>query len=338
MRRGHNHKGRCAELYPRERAPWAGSSADACPKGPARTPEPGFPRFRRRRVNAISKSSKLARRFRGASRSARIAQRHRAALRQREQLVAQRVADRTQFAREIRAGREAGAQSVATAVGEFREVDGDERQRTRYRRRVASGSSVGASQTPTSPRARRAVALAPPQSGAGRSPARRRERRPASLASRSSVQRSSTTARSLMSGGIDAFLERLEADPPHGVDEALVVVAASRRRRRSSCTMTSGTSAARERRADHLAERRVVALRAAERDLVPLLAVLVDAEDADVADVVVAARVHAAGHVELEVADVVAGNRGRRSGAGSPRQSGSTSRWRASRSRRPGSR
>ena len=69
--------------------------------------------------------------------------------------------------------------------------------------------------------------------------------------------------------------------------------------------MTSGTSGGGERRADHLAERRVVALRAADRYLVPLLAVLVDAEDADVADVVVAARVHAARHVELEVAEIV---------------------------------
>ena len=61
----------------------------------------------------------------------------------------------------------------------------------------------------------------------------------------------------------------------------------------------------RERRADDLSERGVVALGAAQRDLVPLAAVLVDAEDADVADVVVAAGVHAAGHVELEIADVV---------------------------------
>jgi hypothetical protein len=41
------------------------------------------------------------------------------------------------------------------------------------------------------------------------------------------------------------------------------------------------------------------------RDLVPLLVVLVDAEDADVGDVVVAAGVHAARDVERDVADVV---------------------------------
>jgi hypothetical protein len=50
---------------------------------------------------------------------------------------------------------------------------------------------------------------------------------------------------------------------------------------------------------------RRVALLAADGDLVPLLVVLVDAEDADVGDVVVAAGVHAARDVERDVADVV---------------------------------
>jgi hypothetical protein len=61
----------------------------------------------------------------------------------------------------------------------------------------------------------------------------------------------------------------------------------------------------RERGADHLAERRMLALRPADRHLVPLGAVLVDTQDADVPDVMVAARVHAAGNVEIELADVV---------------------------------
>ena len=49
----------------------------------------------------------------------------------------------------------------------------------------------------------------------------------------------------------------------------------------------------------------VVALTATDGDLVPLLAVLIDAQNADVADMVMAAGVHAAGDVELDVADVV---------------------------------
>ena len=49
----------------------------------------------------------------------------------------------------------------------------------------------------------------------------------------------------------------------------------------------------------------IVALRAADRHLVPLAAVLVDAEDADVADMVVAAGVDAARDVQFDVADVM---------------------------------
>ena len=68
---------------------------------------------------------------------------------------------------------------------------------------------------------------------------------------------------------------------------------------------TSGTSACGKGAADHLADAGVVALTAAERDLVPLLAVLIDAENADGAEVMVAAGVHATGDVELQFADVV---------------------------------
>src|SRR5690349_20227399 len=57
--------------------------------------------------------------------------------------------------------------------------------------------------------------------------------------------------------------------------------------------------------ADDLAKRGFVALRAADRHLIPLRSVLVDAENADVTDVVVPARVHAARNVEVELADVV---------------------------------
>ena len=42
---------------------------------------------------------------------------------------------------------------------------------------------------------------------------------------------------------------------------------------------------ARERGADHFAQRCVIALRAANRNLIPLFAVFIDAEDADVTDV-----------------------------------------------------
>src|SRR6266436_2535138 len=59
------------------------------------------------------------------------------------------------------------------------------------------------------------------------------------------------------------------------------------------------------RRTDDFTQRSEAVRRAAERNLVPLLAMLVDAEDADVADVVMPARIHAAGHLYLDVAQVV---------------------------------
>ncbi len=69
--------------------------------------------------------------------------------------------------------------------------------------------------------------------------------------------------------------------------------------------MTSGTAAARERRSDDLRQRRVSSGIAAERDLVPLFAFLIDAENADVADVVMAAGVHASRDVQADVAEIV---------------------------------
>ena len=53
------------------------------------------------------------------------------------------------------------------------------------------------------------------------------------------------------------------------------------------------------------ADRGVLGGRAAERDLVEFLALLVDAEDADVADMVVAAGIDAARDLDLELADLV---------------------------------
>ena len=169
----------------------------------------------------------------------------------------------------------------------------------------ASGSSSGLSQTPTSPRASSAVALGLPQGERHDDrhglPAARRALSP----SRSSVQRSSTMAPSLMSCGIDALLEGLDAEPAHGVDEALVLVPARRRRRRSAARPRRASRCAANDGPITLPSEASFALRAADRDLVPLLAVLVDAEHADVADVMMAAGVHAAGDVEVELADVV---------------------------------
>ena len=61
----------------------------------------------------------------------------------------------------------------------------------------------------------------------------------------------------------------------------------------------------RERRSDDLADARFVALRAADRDLIPLATVLVDPEHADIADVVMATGVDAAGDIQFHLAYVM---------------------------------
>src|SRR5258708_15366412 len=128
---------------------------------------------------------------------------------------------------------------------------------------------------------------------------------------------SAAMRRPLIRVAINTFLERLDADALHDVDEALGVAVALPQIALDQALDHVGALGARERRPDDLAEgcakrggparRRLphLSLVAADLDLVPLLAVLVDAEDADVADVVVAAGVHAARDVEVELADIV---------------------------------
>ena len=67
---------------------------------------------------------------------------------------------------------------------------------------------------------------------------------------------------------------------------------------------TSATSRVGHRRTDQRAERGVLVGAAAERDLIELLAVLLDAENADVADVMMAAGIDAAGNVDVQPAEI----------------------------------
>src|SRR5262245_21832488 len=95
-------------------------------------------------------------------------------------------------------------------------------------------------------------------------------------------QLSATMRRSLISIPIHRFLERLDADAMHDVDEAFRVAVAGREVALDELFEHVGNLGSREGRADDLAERRAssradLALVAADLDLVPLLAVLVDA-------------------------------------------------------------
>src|SRR5438105_579176 len=178
----------------------------------------------------------------------------------------------------------------------------------------ASGPSLASSHTPSVPvptrersSSRRASqsasgTMTSPRTGtSGNSP----------LGPRSSrCQLSATMRRSLISVAIYGFLEGFDADAVHHVDEALGVAVAPREIALDQLFDHVGDLGASERWADDLAEGCAPSgpdftLIAPDLDLVPLLAALVDAEYADVADVMVATGVHAAGDIEVDLADIV---------------------------------
>src|SRR5215831_16540299 len=123
-------------------------------------------------------------------------------------------------------------------------------------------------------------------------------------------QLSATMRCSLISVAINRFLEGVDADAMHYVDEALRIAVAARQIALDELLDHVGDLGPGERRADHLPQRRLdagsdLALVASDLDLVPLLAVLVDAENSDVPHVVVTAGVHAARDVHVDLADIV---------------------------------
>src|SRR5207253_11336235 len=104
---------------------------------------------------------------------------------------------------------------------------------------------------------------------------------------------------------VDPLLDWRHADAPVGVQERFVLAGALLEIDVDDPLDGAGDVGAIDRRAGAIAERGVVLGAAAERDLVPLLALLADAQDADVADAVVAAAVHTARHLDLDLADFV---------------------------------
>src|SRR5579871_3716739 len=103
---------------------------------------------------------------------------------------------------------------------------------------------------------------------------------------------------------IRALLEWLESDPAQCIDEALSVLALraidldDALDGRRDLHLRDGWS-------DHFTECGKAVHRATERDLIPLLAVLIHPENADVPDVVVSASVHTTGHLDLDLAQIV---------------------------------
>src|ERR1700674_4144458 len=93
---------------------------------------------------------------------------------------------------------------------------------------------------------------------------------------------------------IHPLLKCFDADAPHGVDKALVLTVPLAHIDFKQPGNGLGHLVFRHRWTDDFAERRRAGRGSANRDLVPLLAVLIDAENTDVADVMVAAAVHTA--------------------------------------------
>src|SRR5690606_19012476 len=117
------------------------------------------------------------------------------------------------------------------------------------------------------------------------------------------VKLSSTNSPFLMSF-IEALLERIDADPAIGVDEALAILADADIGRDDGLDRVDDLILG-EGTADNVADGRLFVRRAAQRHLVIFDALLVDAENTDMAHMVVAAGIDAAGRVDLEFADFV---------------------------------
>src|SRR5262249_14411686 len=115
----------------------------------------------------------------------------------------------------------------------------------------------------------------------------------------------SSTMRVDLTSGIDSLLERLDADARDGIDENLVRALAQLEVRGGDVLDHVSDLGIGHRRPEDLAELGVIAGLAADRHLVELLAVLLDAEDADMADVMMPAGVDAAGNVDVQPPEIV---------------------------------
>src|SRR5882762_9195921 len=165
----------------------------------------------------------------------------------------------------------------------------------------ASTGSVLASATPIGPRrassaaraSRQRVKLTSTMPSAG------------TAASSPSFCQGSSTIPASLNSGIDAILEGLSADAPISVDEALALAAGVEVGRDQGIhrfhDLVGGHGRPEDRAERGLAEIDI----AAQADLVELDPVLVDAQDANVAHVVMAAGVDAARDLDFQVADIV---------------------------------
>src|SRR5215472_16402904 len=123
-------------------------------------------------------------------------------------------------------------------------------------------------------------------------------------ASSSTRTKRSSMMRPALTSCIDALLEGIDADARDGVDEKLVRPRAQLEIGGGDVPDHVGDLAVRHRRPQDLAELGALVGAAADRHLVVFLAVLLDAEDADMPDVMVTAGIDAAGDVDVQPSEI----------------------------------
>src|SRR5580700_11139420 len=106
-----------------------------------------------------------------------------------------------------------------------------------------------------------------------------------------------------LTSGIDPLPERFDAEPLYRVDEEFVGTLAQRQIGFNDIFDHVGDFAVSHGGADQDTKFGVLVGTAADRDLIKFLAVLLDAQNADMADMMVAAGVDAAGNVDMQPAD-----------------------------------
>src|SRR5271156_5431634 len=123
-------------------------------------------------------------------------------------------------------------------------------------------------------------------------------------ASSSARTNGSSTIWPALTSGIDALPEWFDAGSFDGIDEQLVRPLAQLDIGGGDILNDIGHLRVRHGGTDQLAKPGVLVGLAAERDLIKLLTIFLDAENADVADMVMAAGVDAAGNVDVQPAEV----------------------------------
>src|SRR6202049_139146 len=110
--------------------------------------------------------------------------------------------------------------------------------------------------------------------------------------------------RPFSTSGIDSLPKWLDAGGLDRIDEQFIPPLPQIEIGRSDAFDDFGHFGIRNCRSDQRAKLRILVGFAAQRDLIKLFAVLFDAENADVADMMVAASVDAAGNIDMQTAEI----------------------------------